>query len=754
MPKASATLGGKDLIVYDGESISWTLREGVMPSIGVFNMAPADAIAIANPKTPISLVITAASGAVMTVTNLWVTNIMPGPNPFISKVEVRDRRWFWDKVHVKGEYNIRRNVGVKRLLKNDQQLAVDFDRAFEIAYWRFSLLQQKVKYGPLSMMTDVMTKISQGEKTHWGQTFEAVLDSRLGEKIQNMPIEDLRINDKGHEACMRAIAALPEAGITVDYDGKVIIFSRAAGDEISIVKATLPEIWNAGHTDLVKNNLIRPKAIDILFTREVEVRFDYLETASATTGTGDHSDEPLQYKRQMINVISNPDYCTDGVDGRPSLIHGRIYVQGTWIDIDDWFRALPDLPLVGVTAKLDHNFCQKAFIPQMDLWAAIGLAGTLPDSEGTLAPWMARISEAQNRYRRTFELNRLWTDQFSSFRAYRLATINPQTGQRGPSMAYGDYCIIPSQRAQYRSLARNKAMVYAMNKTGYPSTNLGALDSRVFPSPGIVEVLDMDQGIININYAIDLNRTYEMVLPSKMNTTSNPTCNLAQNDQPIAFNEVITAADPPRLSPSFKICVIVTAIPASPNSAQQYHRIRVTPQEVEDLLPDSAKQGLTEADGPLLEEYVGPGTEVARIRWDDTQATLIEKIFGIDTANNAVVVLPASADEQLAFSKSLSNLCLNEGSTKGEFGASLNAIARARAASIYASMVDRYEGKMMGYMNPNVHLSGWTSEITHQYTPNAETYTIISFPADVPQMTLGSFLSNSERAIQMRLAQP
>lgn len=759
MGKASATLGGKELILHGGEAVSWTLREGVLPSIGTFNIAPDDALALAKGKAPVSLVFTPDKGNPVTITNLWVTNILPGANPYISQVVVKDRRWFWQRGHVVGNYNIRRNVGVKRLLKNDQQLQVDFDRAFQIAYWRFSLLNQTVKYQPLTMVQDVLTKLSQIEKNYWGQAFEAVLDDRIGQKIQNIPIEDLRINDKGHEACMRAMAALPEAGITVDYDGKVIIFSRAAGDEIQIISALMPEVWGAGHTDLVKNNLIRPQAIDMLFTREVETRFDFLEQAAAITTTGTttaQDNEPLKYKRQMANVISNPDYCTDGANGRPSLINGQFnMVQGTWIDVDSWFRALPALPVIG--KRLDHNLCQRAFIPQMDLWSCLGLVGTFPDSETNLAPWMARISEIQNRYRRTFELNRLWTDQFLSFRAYRLATINPQTGQRGPSMAYGDYCLLPSQRSQYRSIARGKAMVYAMNKTGYPTSgDLGALDSTVFPSPGIVEVIDEDQGIINVNYAIDLNRTYEMVLPSNMESSSMPGCDLRNKTRPIAFNEIIDSSDPPRLSASYKLAVIITAIPASPNSAQQYHRIRVYPKDVADLLPQGAQAGLLEADGPIMEEYIGAGTEVARIRWSDDpeKVKLIEKIFGIDSANNAQVILPSDPDSQLDFSNSLSDLCLNIGPTKGGFGGSITDIAKAKAASIYASFVDRYEGRMTSYMNGGVHLSGWVNEITHEYTANAETYTIVSFPAEIPQMTLGSFLAASERAVIMKLAQP
>lgn len=753
MSKASATLGGRDLIITD-EGISWTLKAGYFPNIQNFVMAPADALAIAGKNKPIQLIITPDNGTPLVVEHLWALKILPGPNPYLSRVMVADRRWFWDRIHVIGNYNCRRNVGIKRILTNDAQIAVDFDRAFEVAYWRWSLINGVTKYQPLSMLKDVLSKVSKAEKDYWGQTFESILDDRLGTKIQGLPIEDLKLDANGRDAMMQAVEYLPEAAVTVDYDGKVIVFSRASGDEINLVKATVPELWGKGHTDLVKNSQERPREVHVLFTREVETRFDFAETAAATTGTQTADLEPMGNRRLMQNVVMLPDYATDGLSNRPSQINGQTFVQGTWLNIDDYLRALPDLPIAGVSGKLDHPLIQRAFIPEMDLWSLIGLAGDLSYEDGTLSPWPARLAAIQNCYRRIFQLNRLWMDRFLSFRAYRFATINPQTGQRSPTMAYGDYAIVPSQRAKWRSAADGKDLNYAINRSAYPTGDLGILDSTALPSPGVVTVLDMDQGIVDVDYQIDLNRSYEKVLPSLMVTSSMPTANLRQGSRPIAFNEIINSADPPRLSPSFKLAFIVSAIPASPNSAQQLHRIVVKPNEIADLIPDAAKKGLSEANGPIMEIRIGPGIEVARIRWLDTEAQTIEHIFGIDTTTGQDWIVPEDQAAQEAFSKKVSSLCINEGSTAGRAGASLNQIARARAAAVYASFVDRFEGEATGNMNPNIHLNGWASEITHIYGSKSETFTRISFPSTIPQMSLHSFLSASERAVVMKLAQP
>lgn len=740
MSKSVATLGGYDLIL-NGESVIWPLRPGVMPTIQTFNMAPADALALSKSKRPVELVITPPEGNGLRVQHLWVLNVMPGRNPFESQVTVADRRWFWDRAHLVGRYNMRRNVGVKRILANNLELQGIEDRAFEIAYWAYSL-NKGAKHTSKTMLGDVLAKLSKIEKDYWGQTFQVILDTRLGDKIQALPIEDLSIDHPGHQAVLLALGKLPAADVTIDYDGSVIIFSKAAGDEIEIIKAALPEMWGRGHTDLVKNNLIRPKEIHVLFTREVEVRFDFVETADARSETV--LVDPLGDLRRMENVLPIPDYQLSVSTGSSTAT----FPQGSWITFDQAFRSWGNLPLFGPpTRGLDHDLVQRAFIPGMDLWASLGIIGERPNDDDTLSPWVARVAACEKHYRTTFRLNPKWMDRFFSWRAYRLATINIQSGQRGPSMAYGDYALIPSQRSRYRNTLQGKPMDYAINRSAYPTGDNEYLDSTATPSPGVVSVEDHDQGIAHVDYAMDINRSYEMVLPSQIKLDSMPTANLTARKRTIAFNEVLAGLEPPRLSPSFKLAFIISAIPASPNSAQQLHRIVIKPEQVRMLLPEAAQPGLGEADGPIMEVRIGPGVEVARIRWLDSKSTVTEQIFGLTD-------VPNDPDAQAKFSQAVSSLCLNEGSTGGAAGASLNEIALAEAASIYASLVDRFEGSLTTHLNGGIHLAGWTGEIRHEYNTQGEVLTQIIFPAAVPQMSLFAFLSSSERAIVMRLAQP
>lgn len=743
--KATATLEGLTLIMM-GEGVEWPLREGVLPVIQNFHMAPADAIQFDGRTRPVTLEIIPTEGNPVKITNLWILNIQPGENKFISIVTVADRRWFWSYGHILRRYNMRRNVGVKRLIANNLELQDIGDRGPEVQYWRWSL-DGNNKWVARNMIANLMNAIAQIELEYWDDTFKTKIDERIGKKITNLPIEDLVVDDQGDQAVERAKSYLPEAGVTVDYDGMVVFFSKASGDEEEIISKLLPEIFNQGHTDLVKNSIIRPKEIHVLFTREIEVRFDFVESVSAQSQTT-VTDEPLGEDRLMENVLPLPDYNTDGLNGHPQPINGRVICQGTWITFDDAMRAWGNMPIRGPTKKLDHEILRRAFVPNMDLWAPLQLTGEEVDKNGTLSPWMARIAACERHYRTSFRLNRLWMDRFLSIRDYRLSTIDPQSGQRAPSMAYGDYCIIPSQRTGYRNYALGKKLFWGINKTGYPGerdpitgelTNPGIneLDDTAIPGPGVVKIVDHDQGIVRVEYAMDLNRTYEMVLPSQVVFGSMPTADIIQRERVIAWNSFRPGFPSPQLSPSFRLCFIITAIPASPNTTAQLHRIVVKPNDVSSLIPPSSRNGLNDARGPIMEIRIGAGKEVARIRWSDTKQNEIERCFGMRLGE-----------------PDLSGLVLNDGPTGGKKGASLREIAKAEAAAIYASLVDRYEGSMTGYMNGDIHLSGWLTEIRHRYAPDGSTTTQLTMPTQIPKMSMLSFLNSAERTTLMRLVQP
>lgn len=703
--KATATLGGKPLLA--SSAVQWTLQNGTKPVIETFDMAPSDALTIATP-TEVTLKIDIGEGNSITVNRLSVLNISPGENPFISKVTVADLRWRWSYRHILRRYNMRRNIGTKRVQANDE-IAVGFDRAPDVAYWDWSKNKATGQaWTARDALEDVLKDLQKIKD------FKYKIDEKLASKLLPLPFEEVQIDDAGDSALYRILSKFQEGQCYVDYDGTVIIYSKASGAEREVVKSMMPEIQDRGHVDLVKNNLIRPKWIEVLFTREVEVRFNFTENASASsTQTADDD------TRTVDNVLPTPDYQLS--------VNSQMLPQGSYITFDEAFNAWGSIPLIGNPIKIDHRLIQRAFIPQMDLWAAMGIAGDFVDPTSTLANWIDRISTCQVHYRQTFRLKRKWMDRIYSIRPYRLSTVDPQSGQRGALQAWGDYCIIPTQRAIWRQTGA-KSLPYAINRTAYPLS--GNIDSTAHPSPAVVSIMDHDQGIIRVEYVLDPFRQREMILPSQMVASTIPVADLRQRSRTITFDAVINSSTAPRLSPSFQLATILTVVPAAPNTTQQLHKITVKPEDIASLLPDTQAAALTDCEGPVMQIRIGDKTEVARIQWRDARSTDIEKIFGITEGE-----------------PDLTDLVLNEGPvTNLKTGASLNAIAKGVAASYYASLVDRYEGTMTGHLNGGIHMNGWMDQVIHRLDTDGVATTAVAMAESLPQFDLMAFLDSSTRA--------
>ena len=434
MPKATIN----DKPILGGGVVAWPLREGTKPVIQTFDMAPLDAISVSTSGGPVTLKIVPDQGNPVVVKGLWVLNIQPGDSPYVSKITLADLRWAWSYAWIIRRFNHRRNVGTKRLVANDQVPQVN-PIASKVAYWNWSLNKGNI-WQPLSMTQDVLKVLEKHNRDNRMGGFQVVIDDRIGSKIASLPVEDVTVDDAGDQGLDRVLSYLTEAMVYVDYDAKVTVTSRATGDEKNVIQALMPEIVDEGHTDLVENRLIRPREIHVLFTREVECRFNFTEQrlAVGATTTGDPPDT-----RTMQNVLPSPDYQLTTADSVPA--NQSPICQGTWLNFDEAFNywgTLPRLRRNGTARNLDHDLIQRAFIPQMDLWAAIGMAGERPNDVGELRDWTARIAACQNHYRMTFRISAPFMDRIMSIRAYRASTADPVTKTRSPALAYGDYCIL------------------------------------------------------------------------------------------------------------------------------------------------------------------------------------------------------------------------------------------------------------------------------------------------------------------------
>lgn len=726
MASPVATLGGFPIL--GSSTVSWTLREGVAPVEATFDFRAKDAENLfgSSQGGQVLDLVLISNGTQVIINRLQVIQAASSDVPSIMRVRVADRRWRWPYVRVLKRYNVRRHIGVKSV---SDVGVVDLAGALR-------QLDPKIWYAEYSLKTPPEGKWT-AEETLKDVISEVLRNDGLGEpgdfyqrgKFDGIPVEDLEIDESGESAIGRVLGYMPEAGIYVNAEGNVVVFNRTDGREVVEANRLSPPIVGQGIARFVQNSITRPRKVRVYFTREVEVRFDYSEFETGLTNPGAGKAE-----RFLDNVLPVPDHNIE-------LATGEVEAQGTWITFNQVFisKTWTSPPPPGLGGPfLNHSFLRRAFIPFLDLFTALRLTGlTQPDID-----WAARVSALEQNWRTTFRINRRWMDQTLMLRASRIGIVNRVTGTRAPAAVYSDFCIVGSQRSQLRSARGQEAVIpYAINVDGYPAG--GVIDSTTKQVPAILTILDHDQGIVQVQYRVDPNKVYDVILPSKIEETGMPGANLKSGGRrPIGWNHITTKNGnllQTQLEPNFKLAMILTLIPASPNSKAQLHAVEVEPKDV--FLPGGAAIGT--ANGPVMEVRVDMSEVTALIPWNDNEKTTIEALFGMPGALDGKPTPLPSAE---AVNKLVLNL-QSGNNPNPDNTASLNAYARAVAARVYARFVDRVEGTQATHLSPKSDLQGWMSELTHEVTTDGTGLTRGVFPDAIPALSLRNFMDAGMRAV-------
>lgn len=672
--------------------------------------------------------------------------IEPGyaSDPNVGRIRVVDRRYWWSYKHHYQWINWRARVSTKRRGEWQEELQPAAVDAFK--YRAFSSVNGAGKaWDPLLALKYVVTAIN-------GKA-PIIEDAK---ELKKLPLENLDLDMEGHEAIARCLRALPGAELTIDLEGEVRIFSWLSGAEVEVVGEGLikihgeagPEIVGAGHVEKIDRANVRPKYIDVLFTPEIEVRFDFVgdDPADTEKDAGETVEKRGIPKtpRRVRNVLPLPDFKL--------TYKGKDYYQGTFFTVDDSINAWTDPP--GILSKLSHKILRRAFIPERGLWAALGLAGTL-DAKGSTANWSARVAALQAHYRQTFQIPKDWLERTFAMRPYLVGTIDVTTGQRAPAMAFSDHAIKPSEKGLYLDAATRKAdkLAYAWNVTGYPGENVEIVTDTIAaktgaeqtqPAPATIQILDEDQGVFRVAYQVDPWGRGQMVFPSKLeNTPTRDWRKSTMKKKAVFFNSITKGGKVCALAETHRLAAIMTLVPAT-----SLYRIRVKPEDVAGLLPKAVADGLGESTGPPKEIRVGPGIETARIPWSQKAAPAIEKAFGQGLAPGADVP---------GLTKALRPFCVNdspgEKGAKGERGASLNQIALAHAASFYATVHDRVEGSMSAPMNADYIPTGAIDSVSHQVDGDGAPTSSISLRPTIEPIDVAAYFDASTFRIVFRRVQ-
>ena len=103
-----------DIPLLASSPVQWALKSGVRPVIMEYDISPnffERFIGSLSQSKDVTLAIKTDKDAEIKVKNLYYLGNAVGPNPFIKRIILADRRWLWNRKAIYRRYNIRRHIG-------------------------------------------------------------------------------------------------------------------------------------------------------------------------------------------------------------------------------------------------------------------------------------------------------------------------------------------------------------------------------------------------------------------------------------------------------------------------------------------------------------------------------------------------------------------------------------------------------------------------------------------------------------------
>lgn len=697
------TLNGRH--VDASGTVGWIFTTGVDPHIQAFEMDRTEAANLIKEGGPATLVIEDA-GRVMTIEALEIIGEAPASRDKFRTVLVADLRWKWSRKLLTGSYNVRRRSGQKHLAGSVIIQIANVIDDYEFA--PASLKNGNQKWKPKEVLDDLLKKLSDGADFEFDFDIEGNTDQ--------LEVNDLEVNDPGPEALTIALQHFPGTTLWVDRTGVVHVQSAIGLREASVIEGMGPDIVEEGHTSKVSYKLTRPKKIRVYFVREQEVRHD-------SVGDGESVTQDQRYMRN-VGLVTDPEIA----------INGNLIMFGSWAAFDDlftpWNASLPgSTEGFSVPPPISHEIIQQAFFEGQLFKIYLPFGNDIPQPI-----WAGRINTVKAHYRQTYQLNRRWIDRSKQIMAVRAALLDPTTGTRGRSQAHGDYCVKVSMLPSTLKAMKGRLWtnVYGGNEAGdTPFSAATALaDSNVVPA--LVSMLDDQAGVVHLDYLVDPFGDFKQIYPSAcVNLPS-----AVMNDK-LARGANMKVGDTglcPALSETDVKAVVLTHVPAFPNSNGRYYMVEVSPGDVSGLVKGLV---IEPAEGPTWEVFVDPGLVTARMAWRDEDKSTIEKSFGVGVENGGL----SDGDNDI-----LKNLLVNE--------EDLLAVAHAKAAVIWSKLTDRYIGSKAVRMDPSVKIAGSIEEVEHCVDSEGAVMTRIRLPEELKSRDALALLPPGTRKIVFREVVP
>lgn len=618
---------------------------------------------------------------------LYVTTLEAGSRPDTATVVLADRRFEWPRRHVARSYNVRRRTGDRRAVGDGSNLVETLQVVDDVAYAPWSLNNGK-RWTAEDMARDVFEAIGVDAVT---------LPAGFG---RGVAVQDA-IFDYPGDAAVEYLFEFAGGGytVTIDPDGSVVVIDLAQRDELAIMQAAGPVVHDAGFAAVADRRRFRPARVIVLFTREVELRFDFEEgaqsqtvdksSASTTPRDGGDTVDDGRPPRDMVNVVPIPEVNLE--------VGNRKLALGTYLNIEEYLAALDGEQRSGVPRltleELRTYFHSPSFISHR-----YGV-----DDTGTEDPlWRRRLRALLQHWRVTFQLNTAWRARLKSLRATRVATIDPEKGTRAPATGYGAYLRKPTIGALYKSQQQAKSFGWRVGKY---ADDLADAEQ----APVDVTVKDEELGIIRVYPLKDPFGSTEEMVPGEVAEQPAWSGNLGS----------ILVWTMAKLADNYKLAVILTGIQGAPNDESRLEAVTVEARDADVNAGPSL--------GPAQYVRIDPGLTTARYRWDDTQAEQIESAFA------------GEGDYP-------SDLLINRDQ--------IESVAKAIASSVYAQSLDRAEGRYPVGYNPRVVCRGSISTVDHVVAPDGTALTFITAAPPITAPSLWAYIPPGIANTLRRIAQP
>lgn len=685
----TVTLAGVPFVAL--EPVGWTETVGTRPFMRTFEMPTALAEkAWLQRGAPVRLEI-ASGGSVLAWDELILVDLRAGARPDTRAVLVADRRWRWGRKHIVRDFNMRRRSGDTRLVGESRIETAPV--ALDATYALYSL-DNGTPHTLASALASVMDELDPGA---WDAT-----------GVRLVPLESVALDDRGDAALERLLAYGAGVAPVVRPSGRIEFVNLRDGSEADMIAALPPVVVGTGFHARADKSQSRPIGINVLFDRESEVRFDFIEATAAAPSTAVRGD--VRPPRRLENVIPLPDV--------ELVVAGKRCSRGTWVNIDAYLAAIAGLESTTMAAALGPLSQRIIRINWLAKWSyVVGLytTGTNGQPDPT---WQKRIDAIRKHWRQTFRLPPEWRSKVRGAKAIRAAIVDPETGTRAVTEPYMDYVARPSLIAFSRPTAATERNSFGRQVEGYAE-----LLEDAIAAPAQVQFLDEEAGVLRSYLLADPFGDVDALAPGQMEHV--PTwkydgalASVAQGAQVYGLWAVAA------LEEGYRLAVVITLHQGSPNSRGRKHLERVTPDMAAQAL---GLPGLGECGGPDWDEAVGAGVLTARTAWLDSMASPIEESFYEGAA------IPAE-------------LIVNR--------VELQAVALDAAARIYATMIDRTEGAFSVPFTPAARCTGAVSSVEHVVDLKGRGFSRVTIAPEIDPPSQFAFVPESVQRVVRRLATP